>query len=139
VKKPTDLLFLTEKGRPLVESGLRKNERPFRNDSVRQWFQKLLKKAGLEGSFVRLRKTSANILEAKGYGDVVQFFLSHNNDALFLSGSIVTKERDDNSVAARHYISQDAKIEALKTHPRLLEAVAMLEREFGLEGIEQGG
>ncbi len=131
-KNPTDLLFLTRKGMPLVETGFRKNGGTFRNDSVRQVFDDLLDKVGIDGTFVMLRKTPANILKAKGYGDVIQFFLSHENDALFLTNGIVTKEHDENSVAETFYVSQGAKLQALKTHPRLLEAIDLLEREFGL-------
>ena len=90
-QKPTDLLFLTRKDRPLVEVGFRKDGRTFRNDSVRQVFDDLLDKVGLDGTFVMLRKTPANILRAKGYGNIIQFFLAHENDALFLDNGVVAR------------------------------------------------
>ncbi len=132
IKKPTDLLFLTRDGRPLVERGFRKDGRTFKNDAVRQTFNRLLDDADIDGSFVMLRKTVATVLKSKGYGDVVQFFLAHDNDALFISNGVVSKEPSGDSVAERFYIGHEAKIHALKNHPRLLEALAMLEREFGL-------
>jgi hypothetical protein len=138
-RKPADLLFLTRKGRPLVEVGLRKDGRTFRNDSVRQVFDDLLAKAGLEGTFVMLRKTPANILRAKGYGNVIQFFLSQENDAMFLENGIVAKELNKNSVAEKFHVGHEAKIEALKKHPQLLEAIDLLENEFGLAIPEEEG
>lgn len=132
VKKPTDLLFLTRDGRPLVERGFRKDGRTFKNDAIRQTFNRLLADVGIDGSFVMLRKTVATVLKSKGYGDVVQFFLAHDNDALFISNGVVSKEPSGDSVAERFYIGHEAKVHALKNHPRLLEALAMLEREFGI-------
>ena len=66
------------------------------------------------------------------YGDVIQFFLSHESNALFLTNGIVSRDADENSVAEIFYVSQEAKIQALKNHPRLLEATDLLEKEFGL-------
>ena len=136
-KKAADLLFMTREGRPLVERGFRKDGRTFKNDAVHQVFKRVLKKAGVDGKFVMLRKTVATTLKANGYGDVVQFFLSHETDALFLSNGVVTKEPSNISVAETFYVGEDAKIQALKNHPRLLEALKVLEKVFGLEEPQQ--
>ena len=136
LKHPDELLFLTQDGRPLVERGFRPDGRTFKNDAVRQVFKRVLKKAKVSGKFVMLRKTVATVLKARGYGDVVQFFLCHDNDALVLSNGFVTSEPANGSVAETFYIEEQAKIQALKNHPRLLEALDMLEKEFGLADAE---
>lgn len=76
----------------VIRCAFRKDGRTFKNDAVHQVFKRVLKNAGLDGTIVMLRKTVATALRANGYGDVVQFFLSHENDALFLSNGVVTKK-----------------------------------------------
>lgn len=137
--KPSDLLFLTREGRPLVERDFRKDGRTtFKNDAVHQVFKRVLRRVGIEGTLVMLRKTVATVLKAKGYGDVVQFFLSHQSDALFLSNGVVSKEPENGSVAEVFYVGHEAKIHALKNHRRLLEALDVLEKEFGLGEVQDG-
>jgi hypothetical protein len=51
---------------------------------------------------------------------------------VFLENGIVAKELNKNSVAEKFYVGHEAKIEALKKHPQLLEAIDLLEKEFDL-------
>lgn len=44
----------------------------------------------------------------------------------------ITKAPSNNSVAETFYVGDEAKVEALKNHPRLLEAIDLLEKMFGL-------
>lgn len=119
-----------------MERGFRDDERTFKNDSVSRVFKRVLARAKIDGTFVMLRKTVGTVLKARGYGDVVQFFLSQENDAIFLSNGVVTKEPSNGSVAETFYIAEQAKVEALKNHPRLLEALDLLRKEFGLADEE---
>ena len=112
----TDCLFRTGNGRPLVEIGTRQDGKGYHNDSVRLIFARICKKAGVHGTFSLLRKTAASDCERLGFADVVKKFLAHK----------------DGSVAARYYVTQAAKVEALKGDHRLREAVEALGKYYGL-------
>lgn len=114
-KQPSDLLFTTKNGLPLVEDGFRKGKR-YKNDAVRLVWNRLAKKAGITGGYMQLRKTGASTLELLGYADCVESYLAHAK----------------RSVASVHYLTEEAKRQAAMKNESLKNGLKALAEHFGL-------
>jgi integrase len=115
-KNPEDLLFTTRQGQPLLHTTTNKKGKRVKTDSIAQTFARLARKAGVKGSFARLRKTAACAVESEGYSDCVQLFLAHSR----------------RSVAETYYLTEEARRKALMKNGRLIEAILAVQTYFGI-------